>query len=294
MAAENLLNYNSMVVDLLSSDPPAIPFDVTYRIYDSQDQHQGDVSAHKFILSLASPIFRCDFFGFDNSDSKASVIKMEGTTLESFQAVVDFMYKKKVDFELKTVDEIFGIYDLAERYMIPQLMDVLIKQLEAIQVTKDTVMEIVRTAEEFARFDEPYKMLIAKCAKTLNKELKTRESLIDFCSELVNTGDEVNGIKLLSIMKDLAPTICSNCQENICKKGANIVHISQVKIGTVIAINPNKTYPNRNRGETRVVLIKGTTMRVEPGDGVSKYNASCDYPVTDTDNIPLFHFCCTK
>ena len=32
----DLVDYNSLVLDLLTADPPAIAFDVTYRVLDSE------------------------------------------------------------------------------------------------------------------------------------------------------------------------------------------------------------------------------------------------------------------
>jgi len=291
----NSLGYNYLVSSLFSTDQPTIPFDVTYRIHDKEDQFQGEVSAHNYLLGLVSPVFRSSLFGSDNTDKKAKSIEA-GTTVKAFKTMIDFIYKRQIDFEQITVHEIFDIVDLAECYMIPELMNLLKERLENVKVTKDNMIEVAKTAEEFKRFKEASKPLITNCTKTLNRELTSRESWINFNLEMVNTGNEVIGVKLMSMMEDLAP-ICSNCQATPCKSGTDITSISQVKVGTVIAPGPgcSQLYGRDDMGETEVTSITGSYMRmymyVGPGKGNYKYPATQAHPV-QMGNGPLFRFSC--
>ena len=56
------IDYNS----LLSSNLPALPYDVTFLILDKEEKQQGEVLAHKFIFALNSPVFKSRFCGAGN------------------------------------------------------------------------------------------------------------------------------------------------------------------------------------------------------------------------------------
>ena len=58
----DLVDYNLLVQELFTSDPPAIAFDVTYKVLDPEGKLEGEVSGHKFLLALASPVFRRGFY----------------------------------------------------------------------------------------------------------------------------------------------------------------------------------------------------------------------------------------
>jgi len=273
------MNYNTMVTDLLSTDQPIIPFDVTYRIHDDQGQFLGEVSAHKFILALASPIFRSAYFGSDNTDKKEKVIKSKDRTVKAFQAMVDFIYKKPVDFEQMTVHEIFDVVDLAECYMISDLMEVLKERLKTVKVTKDTVIEIAETAEKFERFEEASMILLTNCARTLNNELYNRESMVAFCSALANTDHGMTGLRLIAMTEGQAPVPCSNCQGLPCKSGTDIGDFGQIRIGTVMAPNPKQTY------------VGGIYDGIDFGR--VRYTANHNFPATSS-RLPMFRYSCGK
>ena len=51
------IDYNDWMV-ALTSDPPAINFDVKFQFVNKQGEVQGEVLGHKMLLALASPVFR--------------------------------------------------------------------------------------------------------------------------------------------------------------------------------------------------------------------------------------------
>ena len=51
------LDYNKWMVGL-TSEPPAIDFDVKFKFVNKQGEVQGEILGHKMLLALASPVFR--------------------------------------------------------------------------------------------------------------------------------------------------------------------------------------------------------------------------------------------
>ena len=183
MAEATVIDDNVTIAPLLSSSP-AIPYDITYQIVGEKEEILGQVSAHKFVLSMNSTVFRGSFFGFDNVDKMAAVKNIKDTTVKAFQTMLDFIYRREIDFKPMTVREIFDLVSLAELYMIPGLMATLRQQLEALAVTKDQVMEVAAIAVEFGIHETASKTLLANCARVLATVLKTRQDVVDFVIEM--------------------------------------------------------------------------------------------------------------
>ena len=186
------------------------------------DQFLGEVAAHKLILGLASPVFRAGLFASDNIDKKAKVLKTEAPTVKSFQTMMDFMYKKPIDFNGMTIYEIFDLVGLAERYVLNE-------QLENVKVTKETVLEDAKTAAEFELFEEYSKTLLRNCVKMLDNELKTKESVRNFCSEVTNTEDEVIGFQ--TGLHDERPGVLQLSTVSLQVGLQTFTSIEQVRVG---------------------------------------------------------------
>merc|ERR1719244_1859727 len=87
-----------------------IPTDITFSIVKSVVPEEKDavvnkISAHKYILALASPVFKTLFYGnywFEVPD----VIEITNTSVESFQTMIDFIYQRQIYVNIKTKEEI--------------------------------------------------------------------------------------------------------------------------------------------------------------------------------------------
>ena len=234
--AIDLVDYNSKVLELLTSDPPAMAFDVTYQVLDPEGKFEGEVSGHKFLL--ARPVFRRGFYGTDFRDKKTESIEMKGTTLKAFKAMIGVIYRQPLDIENMTVVETFELMNLAERYDLPKLKTKLKEVFEAMNLSKDSVVEVANTAMKFHQLEEASRVLLENCAKTLYKELDTKDCVVKLISSVYGTKDETMVLKLISMMKDLPPlSLCSNCQESPCKSGTAITSAGQIRPGTVVAPN---------------------------------------------------------
>ena len=162
----NLVDYNFQVQDLLTSDPPAIAFDVTYKVLDPEGKLEGEVSGHKFLLALASPVFRRGFYGADFKEKKTENIEMKGTTLKAFKAMISAMYRRPLDLDTMTVTETFELMNLAERYDLPKLKNKLKQAFETMVLSKDNVIKVANIAMKFYQLQEASEALLNNCANT--------------------------------------------------------------------------------------------------------------------------------
>ena len=71
------------------------------------------MQAHKFLLALASSVFRTGFFGEFEQENK---IDMKETTLKAFKIMIEIIYKLPVNLKTMSVDELFELVNLAEHY----------------------------------------------------------------------------------------------------------------------------------------------------------------------------------
>ena len=87
--------------------------------------------AHKFLLALASPIFRTGFYGAQFQEENK--IEMKETTLDAFKTMLSIIYKRPVNFKNMSVDLVFELVNLAERYDLLKLKAKLKQELETRQ-----------------------------------------------------------------------------------------------------------------------------------------------------------------
>ena len=266
----------------------------------SQGQLEGEVPAHKFLLALASPVLRRGFHSSHFEENNK--IDMKDTTLNAFKAMMSIMYMRPVNFKDMSVDEIFELENLAERYDLPKLKAKLKQEFEIMRLVKESVVEVAKTAMKFHLLEEASLAVLDNCAKTLNRELNTRESVVKFCASYSGTEKEVIVLKLMAMMNNLSPPPpppCSNCQEMPCKSGTAITSVKQVRAGTVMMPNSEATaHSNWNmelRGDAVVKSIHEDKKKViiEEGNQATKYMLSTGYYVT-YNGIPVFRFHCRK
>ena len=255
------------------------------------------MQAHKFLLALASSVFRTGFFGEFEQENK---IDMKETTLKAFKIMIEIIYKLPVNFKNMSVDEVFELVNLAERYDLLKLKAKLKQELETKSLAKDSVVEVARTAMKFKQFEEVSQVTLKNCAETLTRELDTKESLVQFFNPYYGTGEEVTMMKLMSVMHNLQPP-CSNCRKKPCKSGTVVTSVKQVRVGTVLAPNSDCNqvgYNNWNieqRGEAVVDSIEENRQAVMVGreNRARRYASNFGYSMI-YKGIPRFRFHCRK
>ena len=226
---------------------------------------------------------------------------MKDTTLIAFKTMMNVIYNRPVNFKNMSGDQVFELVNLAERYDLKELKAKLKLELETMSLSKESVVEVTKAALKFHHLEEASQAVLYSCAKTLTRELETKESVVQFCAIYSGTDEEEIVMKLMSVMYDLQP-LCSNCQEKPCKSGTPITSMKQVRVGTVLAPNSDcislRKWNMEQRGEIVVKSIDNRdeemhTMIVEEGNGAVKYSMTCCYWIID-EGIPMFRFFCRK
>ena len=276
------IDYNSLTSLLLSSDPPAIPYDVTFLIFDEDKVKQGEVQAHKITFALNSPVLRNKFCGAGNfADKNDKEVEVIGS-LEAFRLLTSFLYNKPTTIVELSVDKVFDVVSLAHFYDIGKLEEALEHRLEKIVIGKDDVIEAVKKAEEFAMFERASQALLKNCAMTLQKAFNDdAEKFVEFRCQVADTGDEAVCLRLLAMIKNLPPLLCSNCQKSPCVSGAEVTSSAQVRKGTRLTPSPRYCGWNPGYGRTEVVSVVASrdTVKVQAGDGTLKFDTNYFYPV---------------
>ena len=128
---------------------------------DGESESKQVIPAHKFVLSIGSPVFEAMFYGelAETSDS----IELPDCEYESLLELFRYMYSDEVNLSGTNVMEV--LY-LAKKYMVPSLAH---KCSEYLQNNLDpsNVFNILPMAEKFEE-----KELVDRCWKVVDKETK--------------------------------------------------------------------------------------------------------------------------
>ena len=123
----------------------------------------------------------------DVGGKTAKVIKIEKTTALAFQILKDAIYNIKSigdSLQGKSVDEVFHVVDLIERFHIPELMEPAKEHLANFPITEDTVLEVAEEAMEYTHlFEAESQHLLNNCAQFLVPKLQDTKSMKSFGGE---------------------------------------------------------------------------------------------------------------
>ena len=94
--------------------------DVKFVVQSADDESQSKqvISAHKFVLSISSPVFEAMFYG-ELAETRDS-IELPDCEYESLLEMFRFMYSDEVNLSRSNV---MGVLYLAKKYMVPSLAD---------------------------------------------------------------------------------------------------------------------------------------------------------------------------
>ena len=206
--AESILNQTEIVkyLDKDSELPPNIEF----KIYDRREEKVvGQLNAHKMVLGMVSPVFRCGFFKMKNHDMVTEEIVIRDTSLPAFKAMIDMIYKKEtVATILNGLDrcEMFETLNLSERYDIPSMKKDITKHLLRLPLKKNNVVETAALAKDYSQLgglQSTCKDVFTNCSIYLEREVRTIHELLVFCKEHAESDNVDVALQLMSQMSDI-------------------------------------------------------------------------------------------
>lgn len=197
---------------LLDQDQGSIPFDVTFKIVES-DGETGeklgmDIKAHKVILANTSPVFKTMFYGPLKETN--AVIPIKQTTFEAFQKMMKFIYCVDIEYKDMAAFQLFDIVNLAERYQLPSLTNELENQMRIIDIQSiDHMMQLASAACKFSQFGSVSSALLLNCAKFAEKNLINSHKRSQFMLEQNAQGKDFVAQKLESMLPPVE--LCGDC-----------------------------------------------------------------------------------
>ena len=109
--------------------------DVTFLVHDSRSNKEIEVYAHKYVLSIASPVFQAMFYGALASEG-AQRIPLPDCDAESLKEFLSYIY---CDEARISEDTSIQLLYLAKKYMVPSLL----------QKTRRELFDIINVANVF-------------------------------------------------------------------------------------------------------------------------------------------------
>ena len=209
----------SILSTLLTSSSP-IPGDIKFKVVDKEDGLVTTFQAHKFILGLHSDHFNNAFFGsgVNFKEEEDGFVVIKDATKEAFEDFLGFNYEKNIEFEKKSLRELYDVLNLAERYQVKELKNVVCDFIQKFPLSIDNVVKSAATAQEFSHFDDASQALFASCVAFTKTQFTNVDSVLTFVQR---HDDETTAVKLLKDEKVFED--CSNCREKPCRENSHIL-----------------------------------------------------------------------
>ena len=270
-------------------DPSRVPNDVTFRF--KQGDTQATVGANKVIIAMGSPVFAKQFFG-KLKETKLE-IDIEETTQQSFKTMIDYIYGKTMDWKSLTVEQVFDIGNLAERYQVDELMKK-VKEVAMVFPVVDSIdaVAIASTAREFSQFEGLRDVFLTRCSNFLKLTLKQSKDFVEFADKFADTDKCEIVVKLIAMMKGENVEVKDCCGKESCRRGKPILKIFDISVGDRVTINPQlgSFVKNSQKGIVGGIHISSTSC----GDMVAVVLDGYDYTVyyyLSHMGTPAFLFC---
>ena len=284
-----LSNFDWSILSTLFDTTSPIPGDIEFKVVDEQDEVVDTLPAHKVILAVHSNYFRAAFFGTGTLFKQDGTVLIKETTKEAFRDLLGFIYEKEIDFATKTLRELFELLNLAQRYQVDMLKDVVSDFITDFPLSLDNVVMVAATSEEMSHFEEVSTDLGKACVDLLATQLVNVRSVLNFIS---NNEDGATVVKLLKDLdiKNERMQDCDNCGKNPCLNKSSII-FNDLASGQVIQTTNSTSWQSTYRLQVcRVVSVSvsGATVAWVNPPNSAKQNTYPKY------NMERFTYMCHK
>ena len=126
---------------------------------DGESESKQVIPAHKFVLSIGSPVFEAMFYG-ELAETRDS-IELPDCEYESLLELFRYMYSDEVNLSGSNV---MGVLYLAKKYMVPSLAEKCTEYLQN-NLNPSNIFSILPTAEKYEE-----KELVDRCWKVIDRQ----------------------------------------------------------------------------------------------------------------------------
>jgi len=208
-------NWSKLIADL-TDETFGIPPDVVFQI-EENDQVQ-EIMAHKTIFAMISPYFKMMFYSMVAGDKTTKVFKIENTTAPAFQIIKDAIYNNKSiedSLQDKSLDEVFDVVVLIERFRIKELMEPMKEYLATYPVTDNSKYSALKVAKKAM---EPWSPGIKDVRVSHGAAHRTRQqtyTMFLHVSKDVKEIARMRGLKESTVLSHLVTAIEGGAKVNI-------------------------------------------------------------------------------
>jgi len=204
------------------------PTDVRFWFKDA-DGAVKEVKAHSQILASASDVFYRQFYGSLKAEND---VEIKDASQESFLAMIEYIYNKKLVFKDISLSFLASLYYLANKYNIEDLRDEIVASIPEHEVTKENVLEVGLLAEENVLHQELSEALYDAAAGFVKK---VKGAVNDLCADGNEEHAEVifkiinRSNKVIIRSRKVKSELCGNCQQATCLTGQPLTITNFVK-----------------------------------------------------------------
>ena len=131
------------------------------RMGDGESESKRAIPAHKFVLSIGSPVFEAMLYG-ELAETR-DTIELPDCEYESLLELFRYLYSDEVNLSGSTV---MGVLYLAEKYLVPSLVARCLKYLQD-NLDVSNVFDILPTADKYEEKD-----LVDQCWEVIDEQTK--------------------------------------------------------------------------------------------------------------------------
>ena len=132
---------------------------VVQKASQGESESKQVIPAHKFVLSISSPVFAAMFYG--ELAETANSVELPDCEYDSLLELFRYMYSDEV---ILSGSNVMGVLYLAKKYMVPSLVDKCTKYLQD-NLDPSNVFSILPSAQKYEE-----KNLVDQCWKVIDKQ----------------------------------------------------------------------------------------------------------------------------